>query len=247
MKTIVAAMVTCIALFGLSMGATQFLLTPPDTEEVPEHGETDGTEVDGEESTEDDDSEPKLGPQSVPVSFRPEPVSVEAVVQMSDSIRRMEQQLAERETQVKKDEQRIKMLFGDLQREQEELKALGNGIDNKIKSLQQLTGSLTSTLSELDSKKAELEVLEEKSGGETESQDDAMEDKVNSVKSWFSGLSPEQAADYLKEFSNNGKMAFAAALLHKMPDRQKSKILGAMSDPVLVDQLIDALKTQPKK
>lgn len=243
MKTIVAAMITCIALFGLSMGATQFLLAPaPDAEDELIEGEPPESEP-----TDQVAEEAKYGPQTVPVSFRPENVSVEAVVQMSDSIRRMEQQLSEREARVIKDEQRLKTLFGDLTREQQELRALGDGIDTKIKTLQQLTTSLAATLNDLDARKSELEALEKQTGADQQSQDTSLQDKVNSVKSWFEGLPPEQAADYLKDFANNGKLEFSAALLHKMPDRQKSKILGAMSDPVLVDQLIDALKTQPKK
>ena len=77
-------------------------------------------------------------------------------------------------------------------------------------------------------------------------QSEELDSKVNDVKSWFANLEPDQAADYLKEFANNGKLEFAASLLQKMPDRQKSKILGVMSDPILVDQLIESLDVRPK-
>lgn len=242
MKTIVAAMVTCIALFGLSMGATQFLLTSSERPETPEtETESESTEEAAEGETE------KFDAQSIPVSFRPETVSVEAVVQMSDSIRKMEQQLVEREKRVRKDEQRVAMMFADLETEREELLAFSEGIDSKVDAVQKMTNSLSNQLNELETQKEEIKLIEKAAGADPESKLDAMDEKVNHVKSWFAGLAPEQAADYLKEFANNGKLEFAASLLHKMPDRQKSKILGSMKDPVLVDQLIDALSTRPKK
>ena len=242
MKTVVAAMVTCIALFGLSLGATQFLLAPEDPSDLPEVLEN--IESGNASDAEGDD---KYDAQSVPVAFRPNSVSVEAVVQMSDSIRKMEKQLRERENAVKRDEHRIKVLFSDLEREREELGAFSEGIDAKVESLQRLSNSLTGALTELNEKKTEIEKLEKKSGTDEQSQQNAMDEKVSHVKGWFEGLAPEQAADYLKEFANNGKLEFAASLLNRMPDRQKSKILGSMSDPVLVDQLIDALSTPTKK
>ena len=239
MKTVFASIITCIALFGLSVGATQFLLAPDEG----------GADVElPEKSQPENDAEPeKFSPDSVPVSFRPDSVSVEAVLQMSDSIQKMEQRLIERESQIAKDEQRIELLFTDLETERDELTAFSEGIDAKLESLQRLTSSLSNTLAELDARKQDLAKLEQSVGADPESKAGALDDKVNHVKSWFEGLAPEQAADYLKEFANNGKIEFAAALLNKMPDRQKSKILGSMSDAVLVDQLISALTTKPKK
>ena len=165
---------------------------------------------------------------------------------MSDSIKKMEQQLLDRERRVVKKEQRVKLLFDDLATEQDELRAFSEGIDAKVDMLTQLNGTLKSTLDRLDVRKVELEDLAKKTGSDEESQQIELDNKVNDVKSWFSNLEPDQAADYLKEFANNGKLEFAASLLQKMPDRQKSKILGVMRDPVLVDQLIDSLSVRPK-
>ena len=185
--------------------------------------------------------------KAMPVSLRPDnAVTVEAVLQMSDSIKKMEQQLAQRETRVAKKEQRVKMMFEDLTTEQDELRAFSEGIDVKIEMLSQLSVDLQTKLDDLESKKSELEKLEKSTGTDEESKQQEFDDKVNTIKGWFANLQPEQAADYLKEFANNGKLEFAASLLQRLPDRQKSKVLGVMSDPVLVDQLIDALKVKPR-
>ncbi len=234
MKAVLSAMITCAVIFGLSAGATQyFLKQQPD--EVESGAEEAATETDDQT-----DASPAAA-DSMPVSFRPDAnVSVEAVLQMSDSIKRMEQELAEREEKVKRDEMRIKLMFDDLATEQDELRAFSEGIDAKVDLLGRMKTELEQTLVALDQKKAELDKLAEKVEKKPETTTD-IDDKVDDVKSWFANLEPEQAAEYLREFSNNGKMTFAASLLQKMPDRQKSKILGAMNDPVLVDQLIESL------
>ncbi|TWU02177.1 hypothetical protein [Stieleria varia] len=240
MKTIIAAAITCIGLFGLSLGVSNYLLKKSDVDETKL--------VDGDPAAATTEDESKLDVQAVPVSFRPEEaVSVEAVVQMSDSIRRMEQQLVQREQRVAKDENRVALLLNDLQTEQEELRAFSEGIDAKVELLQRLSGTIESQLADLEDKRAELKAMEKAAGEDPQSKQEDLDNKVNDVKSWFAGLEAEQAADYLKEFANNGKLEFAASLLDKMPDRQKSKILGAMSDPVLVDQLIDSLSSRPSK
>ncbi|QEF97629.1 hypothetical protein Mal15_16700 [Stieleria maiorica] len=238
MKAIISAMITCAVIFGLSAGATQFLLKKP-----PVDLESTEADVSGEESTgllaED---MVDGGGDAVPVSFRPDNnVSVEAVLQMSDSIKRMEQELAEREERVKRDEMRVKLIFDDLTTEQDELRAFSEGIDTKLDLLSRMTEELKSTLANVEQQKAELEKLSKKAETKKGTTVSSVDSQADEVKGWFEGLQPEQAADYLREFSNNGKMGLAASLLQKMPDRQKSKILGAMNDPILVNQLIETL------
>ena len=235
MKSIIAAVVTCAVLFGLSWGVTAYMGGAPD----PLQAEANVNP--GEESASDVAQTSTALP--MPVGLRPEnAVSVEAVLQMSDSIKKAEQQLAEREKRVLKQEQRIKLLFDDLATEQDELRAFSESLDAKVQLLDRLKSDVQASLDSLEAKKKELEELAKKTGNDQESKMQELDDRVNEVKGWFSNLEPEQASAYLTEFANNGKLEFAASLLQKMPDRQKSKILGVMSDPTLVQQLIDSLK-----
>lgn len=244
MKSIIAAMLTCAVLFGASYAGSLYFMQnqEPDEEVVTPLEES----VD-QASTLPPENE-KIGNVAVmPVANRPERgISLEAVLRMSDSIKKMEEKLILREKRVSKEEQRVKLLFVDLETEQDRLKAFSNGIDAKVEVLTKTTADLKTTLEALDARKAEIMALEKKTGVDDESVRNDMEKKVNDVKGWFANLEAEQAATYLKEFANNGKLDFAASLLHKMPDRQKSKILGALSDPALVNQLIDALRVAPK-
>ena len=79
----------------------------------------------GEENKEGISGAKDPPPPQVPVALRPKNnVSVEAIVQMSDSIRRTEQRLEEQKKQLAADEERVGLLFEDLELEREELKAL---------------------------------------------------------------------------------------------------------------------------
>lgn len=234
MKSIITAIITCLILFGISVGTTKFFLAPP-AEETADSAEAmlDESATPEEENTE---------VRAMPVSLRPDnSVSIEAVIQMSDSINKMEQELVAREERLAKKERRVQLLFDDLTTEQDEIRAFSEGIDAKLEMLSRLRDTVKSSLDELDSKKSALEELAKQTGSDEQSQQKELDNRVEDVKGWFANLEPEQAADYLKEFANNGKLQFAASLLQKMPDRQKSKILGVMSDPILVEQLIDSL------
>jgi septal ring factor EnvC (AmiA/AmiB activator) len=242
MKSIIAAIVTCVVLFGISLGATHFLL-PSDRPEDPA-----ATEVSEAESAESEDEASLQQMVSMPVSFRPEnEVSVESVLQMSESIKKTEQQLIAREKEIAKQEQRVRLLFQDLETEQDELKAFSEGVDQKVEMLSRMNETLQNTIADIDAKRAELEALQTSLGEDDESKQAELDDRVKAVTPWFSSVAPEQASTYLKEMANNGRVEFAASLLNSMPDRQKSKILGAMNDPLLVEQLIEALRLKPKK
>ena len=246
MKSIAAAVVTCAILFGVSYGASSYYTSLEKDDQDSEQVEPAEESAERKSTLPPDEEVVKKSPVSQ-VAHRPDSsVSLEAVLQMSESIRKMEEKLILRERKVAREEQRIKLLFGDLETEQNELQALSEGVDAKVRALESLAANLQDSLTLLDQRKAELESLEKKAGAEDTSQSKELDNKVNDVKGWFSNLEAEQAADYLKEFANNGKLEFAASLLHKMPDRQKSKILAALNDPTLVSQLIESLKVKPK-
>jgi hypothetical protein len=137
-------------------------------------------------------------------------------------------------------------MFTDLENERTRLQALAERVTAEVSQLQDMTEKVNATLATLESRRAEVSNMEKSAGVDEESKQEELESKVNGVKGWFANLEAQQASTYLKEFANNGKLEFAASLLQKMPDRQKSKILGALSDPLLVEQLIDALKVKQK-
>ncbi|MCR9293709.1 MAG: hypothetical protein NXI32_13375 [bacterium] len=236
MKSIVAAAVTCAVLFGASFAFSTYWLHDQAAAEDAASA-TDQASIESELLSDETEQ-----PTALPVSLLPDAaVSIEAVVQMSDSIKKTEEQLLAREQRLVKKEQRLDLLLKELKSEEDALRAFGQAVEEKIDLLDRLNNEIALKFDELDNKILELKALRESSTAGQQNDRNSLDSKVNDVKDWFSNLPPEQASDYLREFANNGKMEFAAALLQKMPDRQKSKILGAMSDPLLVEQLIDSL------
>ncbi|MEM7454262.1 MAG: hypothetical protein AAF456_07890 [Planctomycetota bacterium] len=248
MKSILVAAITCSILFGASYAASTYFLNQDAGELADEEGDAEA--VEGAEDAESDDS--SGGTQfarvddGLPVPIRPEQaVSLEAILNISDSIEKREELLMQREEEIAKEEQRVMLLFRDLETERDELQAFSDGIDTRIESLNAMGAAMRQLLDDLDQRKIEVAALERNAGVDDESQRQEMYNRVNEVKDWFESLEAEQAARYLKDMANNGKLDFVAALLDRMPTRQKTKIVAAIDDEVLIGQLIRALHIEP--
>jgi len=186
--------------------------------------------------------------EKMPVALRPTtPLTQEAVLELSRSITRKERQLIEREKLAERTEQNIRLLFEDLKVERAQLTELAAKIESR---LQQAQGSVVEMKQEnqvLTTQTQELAKLKQKNAKNTDNELDEIGQRVKTAKPWFEGLEDEQAANYLKEFANNGEMEFAARLLKSLQQRQASKILAAFNDPDFVQQILDALSTSKKE
>ena len=244
MKNIMIAIVTSLLLFGLSAGTSFYINRPLEIDTADENESTAVDVADGDVNF-DEPPIKKMEPQ-LPVAIRPDQsLTIDAVRQMTEAAEKRQMQLEEYEQQLKKEDQRVQILFEDLKREKKELTAYSESLEGKIRSLDEMTVQLQELATKVSKEKAELEALQKKNGIAS-NESEKMLAKVDTVKGWFSGLEAQQAADILIEKANQGELEFAAALLHSMQDRQKAKILQAINDPTLVNQLIDSLKVKKK-
>ena len=244
MKNIAIAIFTSLLLFGLSAGTSYYINQPLEIEPVGEDAEPEVEVADPDQPF----SEPpiKTKEPQLPVALRPDhALTIDAVRQMAEAAEKRQQQLDEYAKQLKKEEQRVQLLFDDLKREKKELTAYSEGIEGKIRALDEMTIKLQEVAKTVEADKKELQSLEKKHGVNS-AKSDEMQAKVETVKGWFSSLEPQQAADILIDKANQGDMEFAASLLHSMQDRQKAKILQAINDATLVNQLIDSLAIKKK-
>ena len=243
MKNIIIAILTCIVLFGASAGTSMYLNQP--TEEVDPEEEMKKLDV----PTDDPFPEPPIKEMvaQMPVAVRPDQaLTIEAVRQMSESAEKRHKQLDEREKQLKKEEDRVQVLFNDLKREKMELTTFSEGVEAKVDALDRMNVELQKVLADIDNKKKELEKLEKQTGVET-NKAAQLSEKVKTLKSWFESLEAQQAADILVEKASQGDLEFAAELLHSLQGRQKAKILQAIDDPALVTQFLDSINTKKRK
>ena len=235
-------------LFGLSAGASYYLLVPKVINEEADKTEkkaddnhapnADPGHTDAVHSTGPDESKIQKVDQ-MPVSLRSDnQLSVETIIQLSESIRHKEQQMNDREKLLLKDEQRVKMMFDDLGREQSELVALGDRVDAKITAAKQLLDQIKQERAGLISEKQAFVVLQKKSGLDSDGKLSEDDEKLKKAKSWFQSLEADQGAKFIKEFANNGELEFATKLLRGLDPKQSAKILSALNDPALGVQLI---------
>jgi hypothetical protein len=179
----------------------------------------------------------------MPVANRPDlPLTVEAVLELSESIRKKERELMEREKQAERTEQNIELLFEDLKVERSELTAMLEQVQARLERASSSVAQLKVENQQLTNQTEELAKLRPKKNGKDGVQVlDEIGERVKTAKSWFEGLAEDQAANYLKEFANRGDLEFAARLFKSLSDRKATKILAAFDDPEFVQQILGAL------
>jgi|688.fasta_scaffold92002_5 chromosome segregation ATPase len=244
-----------LILFGLSAGASYYLLVP--APKVAEKKE-DGKGKEGEEKK-DADHGPKAEPGKQPQLGSPneseitktsqmpvalpsdKPLSLESILQLSEGIRQKEQQLNEREKVRLREEQRIGLMFEDLKREQQELMALGETIDAKLASAQQVLEQIRQERAGLQAEKQQIAAAKKEADPNAKDKEAEEAEKLNKVKGWFNSLEPEQAARFIKEFSNNGELEFACKLLQSLDPKKSAKILAALDDAPLAASIVSRI------
>ena len=66
-----------------------------------------------------------------------------------------------------------------------------------------------------------------------------VQERVKNVMEIFGTLPDKFAANMLKEYVNKGDLDFVGALIKKLEARKAAKILGALEDPALAQQIFD--------
>jgi vacuolar-type H+-ATPase subunit I/STV1 len=255
MKKMIMIAVVGLVLFGASFAGSYFLFGKPEPEptelaegeEAGEHGSPEHAKAVADGHGEADHGTHKADnkPETLPVAFRPnEPLSVEAVLQLAGSIRDKEKVVGERMQIVEKQEERIKLLFEDLNRERTELTSMNERVEQQIARSEELLTRLKSEREILTKQKEELEAKQPTAPKKVPLDDPEAEQTFANVASWFEKMNPEQAAANLKQMANDGQMELAANLLGRLEDRKIAEILEQIADPKLVTDIVNIVTKQ---
>lgn len=124
----------------------------------------------------------------------------------------------------------MSLILQDVQAQREATDALLRQVTAELKTAAKST-ELDATTVELERKKKEL----------------SLNEKGNFAKlaAVYDAMTPEGAAPILKTMAEGGagKMEQAAQILALMKDRNAAKLLEAMNDPPLADQLLSKMRT----
>lgn len=257
MKQIMIAGVLGLVLFSASAGGVYFVQqSGKGSDDEGETGESGDKSADA--GTNNSDGKSKLNPTSLdtstsltsktPLAVRTDQeLSVEALLEMNDSVIRAEKELQRRQEKIRTDESRVKLLFEDLKREREELLAYEDRINSRIDEANLL-------ISKIDEKRQELSKVEEEvQSKRDEFRKDVLEidsDKAEQAKELSSLLKnlKDKAPQLVQDKANAGEMKEVAQALNNLRDRDKAKILEGITDDGLVQQLIDMMtKLKVKK
>ncbi len=177
-----------------------------------------------------------------PVTAHPTGISAETVLRLSESIRHREEQLKQREALLEQREERVGFMMADLQRERDEINALFESMQLKTEEAQELLNQIGARAPAAD------ESLSTATTADASANSDMTETELENLKAiakWLQGMAPEQAAESLKQLSNNGQIEMAVRLLSFFEERNAAKVLTSMHDvdPGLVPELLERFKT----
>lgn len=238
MKSLMTAALAGLLLFSISAGVSYYLYLnrEPPAEEVAEN---------------EDDNFPVEVPadrkvEMMPVAMRPNtPPTIEAVLELAQSISKKEQMVLDNEKRLAREERRIALLFEDVKRERDELTAFGQKIEAKLLAAKEAVELLKLENKKIDDQIQTLTSLEKKTGKTTDDvADDAEAEKLKTAKNWFKSLEANQAANMIKEFANKGDLAFAAQIMKSLDARKVGEIITAIDDPPLITQLFEAIESK---
>lgn len=234
MKLVVSLLIGFF-LFLASAGVSYMYLVPPEPvaeeEVVPDEEQEHMLPNKIADSSKEDE---------MPVAVRPSaPITIEAVMELSQSIFEKEKSVGEAQDQIKRDEKRLKMLFEDLKREQEQLMVFAKRVDDRITQAREAVEELKLEKQAISREKESLKKLQKDAGTSDDVANQTLDRRVKTVKSWFENLDAEPAAKYLKEIAQEGDLDFVAKLLDSLEHRKIAKVLAAFDDAPLVAKIVN--------
>jgi len=178
----------------------------------------------------------------LPVPVHGPAVSPEEVFRYSLSLRNREKTLKSQHESVERQQTQLKLVQEDIRGDQKKAEAMLTQIRDDIAAAEKLLANLQEQRQQLQQEQEKAkEHLQQFKKAQVEFKGNEL-GNIKQMSEWVEGMSPEKAAEYLRELSNDGKMETAIALLGHFDGRKASKILDAMNDPGLVVQLTEKFK-----
>ena len=235
MKNLLIAAIVGVFLFAGSSAVSWYLMTQQEiankVDEVPEETvdpETVILPVADEVAKQDD----------MPVPLRPDiPITHTAVLELGKSIRVKQMEMADRKKKLDEEKVGLQAMQSEMKLERKALDSMAERIDAKIARLTELLETIQVEQDKLEKKK--LELNGNLASNDQIPTDTGTEDRVNKVMEIFATMSDQLAATMVKEYANKGDLEFVGKLIKKLEPRKATKILDALKDPNLAQQIID--------
>jgi len=188
----------------------------------------------------------------MPIPVRPREMSVEELLRYGMGVKEREAQVKRQEELLQKRRVQHQLAQADIEAERKEIDGLRVQVADQLKHAETLIEKLknvrTQFLQDQSDAAAEMQQIKH----ERVEIDEEHLDNTKRLSQWIQSMEPEKAAEVLKSMANDGdeQLAIAVQILRNLEEREAAKILSAIDDPKLVQQLIEKfrnLKRPPTK
>ena len=182
------------------------------------------------------------GEGELPLPVRSNQMTTEEVFRYGVNIRSQLEGLQQRQDALAREEARIKLMHNDIRGIRQEVDGLQSRVNEALTMAERLLAQLQAEWAELEN---QMQPPAEETTAQTTTPDEQYGpgelESSKKLAQLIQGMPPEKAAEYLKQLSNEGRIATAAKVLDNIQSRDAAKIIGAMDDPALWVQLTESL------
>lgn len=174
-----------------------------------------------------------------PLAVRPKSMSVEEIVRLGLSLKSREQSIKDREEAFRKIESRHQLVLADIEAEQKEIDGMVTlARDQRLKTVEILK-EVRQRQIETEKMKQEAVANEEAPRDVGTASDADVAANLKAVTAVVQSMTPDKAADVLKQLTNDGKMDMAVKVVAQLDERKAAGILEALDDEKLAGELLE--------
>jgi hypothetical protein len=174
----------------------------------------------------------------LPVAVRARPMSIEELLRYGIGLKEREEMLKQREGGMERQQMQIKLALTDLRGEQQEIDSLRSQIQQQLEAADQILLRIQKAREDIAQQQAQAQEQMKQFESTQIQMDEQERENIKQLSTWLKSMEPEKAAEVVREMSNDGRLEDCVKILAHLEDRDVAKILSALNDAALVDQLI---------
>ncbi|HWL07224.1 MAG TPA: hypothetical protein VNQ76_02310 [Planctomicrobium sp.] len=186
--------------------------------------------------------------ERLPIAIRPREMSVEELLRYSMGVKEREEKVKQNEELLQKRRVQQQLALADIEGERREIDDLRLQVSDQLKHAETLIEKLNDVRTRFVKEKDDASQSLQQMKHERITIDQEHMDNTKRLSQWIQSMEPEKAAGVLTSMANDGdeQMAIAVQILRNLEEREAAKILSAIDDTKLVQQLIEKFRLLQK-
>jgi len=240
---IVTGLVGLIFFGGAYAYSTMQLVSQKAAEE--EEGEKEGSDIGQPEAVASTESEPakavktKAESKKIPVPFPPKALPEEALVELTNSIRKKEAELKQREELLNTREGQFRFVLADIAREKREYESVVKKAEAKVIEAQRILKLVETKSQEIENK---MQQLKQEQSADTALRSVGEQASDKQLAEVLQSFDPTIIASLFKSKAESGQVDQIGRILSTFDGATMSKVIAAIPDDELRNKAIDAVR-----